>query len=65
MYATQGRYNVRASELKHYYGLNHLHYMHNNPVKRGLVKHSGDWRWSSWRFYFWNDGPILGIDRML
>ena len=24
MYATQGRYNVRVSKLKHYYGLNHL-----------------------------------------
>ena len=45
MYAIQGRYNVRVSELKHYYGLNHLHYMHNNPVKRGLVKHPGDWLW--------------------
>jgi hypothetical protein len=23
-----------------------LHYMHNNPVKRGLVKEPGDWPWS-------------------
>jgi REP element-mobilizing transposase RayT len=66
-----------VSKLKHYYGLNHLHYshhhayfrvwqrklydmniwtakkveeilnyMHNNPVKRGLVRHPGDWPWS-------------------
>jgi len=27
-----------------------LNYMHNNPVQRGLVKHPGDWPWSSWRF---------------
>jgi hypothetical protein len=35
-----------VSNLKHYYGLNHPHYMHNNPVKRGLVKHPGEWLWS-------------------
>ena len=29
-----------------------LNYMHNNPVKRGLVSSPGDWPWSSWRFYF-------------
>jgi REP element-mobilizing transposase RayT len=23
-----------------------LNYMHNNPVKRGLVKHPGEWPWS-------------------
>jgi hypothetical protein len=65
MYATLGRYNVRVSKLKRYYGLNHLHYMHNNPLKRGLAKHPGDWPWSSWRFCFWNDASILGMDKML
>jgi putative transposase len=24
-----------------------LNYMHNNPVKRGLVSAPGDWPWSS------------------
>ena len=42
-----------------------LNYMHNSPVKRGLVKNPGDWPSSSWRFYFWNDGSILGMDKML
>jgi putative transposase len=42
-----------------------LNYTHNNPVKRGLVKHPGDWPWSSWRFYLWNDGSVLGMDKML
>jgi hypothetical protein len=42
-----------------------LNYMHNNPVKRGLVKHPGDRPWSSWRFFFWNDASILGMDKML
>jgi putative transposase len=37
------------SEKKHFEKLN---YMHNNPVKRGLVAHHGDWPWSSWRFYY-------------
>ena len=23
-----------------------LHYLHRNPVKRGLVKEEGDWKWS-------------------
>jgi hypothetical protein len=42
-----------------------LNYMHNNPVRRGLVKHPGGRPWSSWRFYFWNDASILGMDKML
>ena len=42
-----------------------LSYMHNNPVQRGLVKEPGDWPWSSWRFYFLNDTPMLAMDRML
>jgi putative transposase len=39
-----------------------LNYMHNNPVKRGLVASPGDWPWSSWRFYFWQDASILRMD---
>ncbi|MCP4566537.1 MAG: hypothetical protein GY841_03020 [FCB group bacterium] len=26
-------------------------YCHNNPVRRGLVKNPGDWRWSSYWLY--------------
>lgn len=44
--------------------LEKLNYMHNNPVKRGLVQHPGDWPWSSWRFYFLNDASLLTIDRV-
>lgn len=29
-----------------------LNYMHFNPVKRGLVSHAKEWRWSSYRFYW-------------
>jgi putative transposase len=42
-----------------------LNYMHDNPVKRGLVKQPGDWPWSSWRFYFRNDASILAMDKMV
>jgi REP element-mobilizing transposase RayT len=28
-----------------------LNYMHMNPVKRGLVEHPKDWRWSSYAAY--------------
>ena len=41
-----------------------LDYMHNNPVKRGLVSTPGDWPWSSWRFYYWQDASILRMDRL-
>jgi len=28
-----------------------LHYMHQNPVTRGLVQRPEDWQWSSFRYY--------------
>ncbi|HEV2349771.1 MAG TPA: transposase [Terriglobia bacterium] len=43
--------------------LEKLDYMHNNPVRRGLVKEPGDWPWSSWRFYYRHDASILEMDR--
>ena len=38
MYATQGRYNVRVSTLKHYYGLNHLHYLTTSIPQGGTAR---------------------------
>jgi putative transposase len=38
-----------------------LHYMHANPVEKGLVRHPRDWPWSSWSFYATGDG-LLKID---
>jgi putative transposase len=35
-----------------------LHYMHANPVIRGLVKHPKDWAWSSWSFYYRGEGML-------
>jgi putative transposase len=40
-----------------------LRYIHRNPVRRGLVLESGQWRWSSYRLYaFGEAGPVF-IDR--
>jgi len=44
--------------------LEKLDYMHNNPVKRGLVSSPGEWLWSSWRFYFLQDASMLTMDRV-
>ena len=36
-----------------------LKYIHQNPVKRGLVESPEDWRWSSYRSYLLNEaGPV-------
>ena len=36
-----------------------LRYMHDNPVKRGLVASPEQWRWSSYRFYLLDEpGPV-------
>ena len=40
------------------------HYMHNNPVRRGLVAQPGDWPWSSWRYYYLDDSSVLAMDRL-
>ena len=39
-----------------------LNYMHANPVKRGLVEHPKDWRWSSWNFYYGGGAGMVRID---
>jgi putative transposase len=39
-----------------------LNYMHGNPVKRGLVEHPKDWRWSSWNFYYEGDARMVKMD---
>ena len=41
-----------------------LHYMHLNPVKRGLVRNPKDWSWSSYRFYMHIGEPLLALDRV-
>lgn len=38
-------------------------YIHKNPVKRGLVEHLGDWYWSSYRAYEYNEKEPIEIDK--
>jgi hypothetical protein len=35
-----------------------------SPVRRGLVSSSGDWPWSSWRYYYLHDVSVLRMDRL-
>ena len=45
--------------------LEKLNYMHNNPVKRGLVRSPEEWPWSSFRFYHLNDSSLLSMDKLV
>ena len=42
-----------------------LEYIHNNPIKRGLVDDPAEWPWSSWRNYCHNDDSIFRVDRLI
>jgi len=41
-----------------------LDYLHANPVRKGLVNRSTDWRWSSARWYAWMQTVGVPIDRV-
>ena len=58
---------LRPTHSQVIYGTRHQGAVPPNSLqmKRGLVKHPGDWPWSSWRFHFWNDASVLGIDKMV
>ena len=45
--------------------LEKLNYMHNNPVKRGLVRWPEEWPWSSYRFYHLDDSSLLRMDPLV
>ena len=53
-------FNVFTSRKKN----EKLHYMHNNPVKRGLVKRPQDWAWSSYNFYAGKNPVLLPMDHV-
>jgi putative transposase len=40
-----------------------IEYIHNNPVRRGLVRQATDWPWSSARFYAGQEA-ILAMDSL-
>ncbi len=39
-----------------------LRYLHRNPVKRGLVRHPSDWKWSSFRHYAFREMGVVAIE---
>jgi len=39
-----------------------IRYIHNNPVRRGLVKRPTEWAWSSARAYAGEPGAVVPID---
>lgn len=41
-----------------------LQYMHNNPVKKGLVGQPGEWEYSSWGTYELGEETPVRIDRV-
>jgi putative transposase len=47
--------DARESSIK-------LRYLHRNPVKRGLVREPGDWKWSSFRHYALREVGIVEIE---
>jgi REP-associated tyrosine transposase len=38
-----------------------LRYMHHNPVKRGLVEQPDQWKWSSFRAYFYRERGLVRV----
>jgi putative transposase len=41
-----------------------LEYMHENPVKRGLVRQAKDWPWSSWSHYAKRGRGMMEVDSL-
>jgi putative transposase len=58
-----GGYDRNATELVTIYSM--IDYIHNNPVRRGLVEKSTDWEWSSARWYADMSPVLIQMDRTL
>ena len=43
-------------------GVEKLRYIHNNPVKRGLVANPEEWEWSSFRHYITGEEGVVEIE---
>ncbi len=41
-----------------------LQYMHDNPVKKGLVGEPGDWKYSSWSAYERSEESLFRVDKI-
>ena len=51
-------FNVYSHEKR----VEKINYMHHNPVKKGFVKQSVDWKWSSARFYRLEEKGIVTVE---
>ena len=51
-------FNVYSSHKKE----EKLHYMHENPVTRHLVRFPADWIWSSFSFYVTGQPGLIAVD---
>ena len=57
----QKRYYDRNVHSVREFGIK-LCYLHRNPVKRGLVREAGDWKWSSFRHYAFREMGVVEIE---
>ena len=53
-------FNVRTDKKK----VGKLRYMHQNPVKRGLVPAADQWQWSSYRFYEFGEPGLVRVNEV-
>lgn len=42
----------------------HVEYIHNNPVKHGLCKEAGEYKWSSYRYYMNGEDVMIPISEV-
>ena len=40
-----------------------INYVHNNPLRRGLVTSAADYRWSSFRSFYFDESEPIKVDR--
>jgi len=43
--------------------LQKINYIHNNPLKAGLVKSAADYRWSSFRSFYFGEAEPIDVDK--
>ena len=52
-------FNVRTEKKRK----EKLRYMHQNPVRRGMVSNPEEWRWSSYRFYLLDEPGRVEVNK--
>lgn len=65
-YVWQGRFNSKIIESEKYI-LECLNYIHNNPVRAGIVDNPRDYTWSSYKAFEEEDrgvGSLIAVDKL-